>query len=292
VHKISSVSLQMLRALILIGVVVMSLWTCGNRSAIAQEQPCEKSSKASPIWSPDGELIAFGWLCDGQSDIWLIEPDGSSLTNLTADVAGFIRGINWSPDGERISFISEQNGEQDLWVIKKDGSDAVNLTQDEAVTSLGNPRWSPDGTTIAFEASENIAGKPGIWTITSDDLGLQQLTPDDDYAYVLPSWSPDSQHLVFAGTKAGISQLWVANRDGLNLTRITPIDFYALNVQWSPVDNRIATASPKDGIWITNSLGTDLVIFLPNNVALRQSGRLMANPLFSRYLLKNSISGT
>ena len=74
-HIKSALSLQMLRTLVSLSVVVTSLWMCGNQPAIAQEQSCENSYKASPIWSPEAELIAFGWVCDGQSDIWLIQKE-------------------------------------------------------------------------------------------------------------------------------------------------------------------------------------------------------------------------
>ena len=61
-----------------------------------------------PVWSPDGEYIAFLSSPDFESgvhnDIFIVRPDGSGLRRLTND--GLVNQITWSPDSRRIAFVT------------------------------------------------------------------------------------------------------------------------------------------------------------------------------------------
>ncbi|HEX6747652.1 MAG TPA: hypothetical protein VF092_10215 [Longimicrobium sp.] len=54
----------------------------------------------SPAWSPDGSKITF---VDWWLDIYVINPDGTGLVNVTNSPAYEIEP-SWSPDGTRILF--------------------------------------------------------------------------------------------------------------------------------------------------------------------------------------------
>jgi dipeptidyl aminopeptidase/acylaminoacyl peptidase len=53
---------------------------------------------------------------------------------------------------------------------------------------LGDPSWSPDGRSIAFDGRSGTAA-PDIYTASVDGTGLRNLTPNDPGWNVLPSWS-------------------------------------------------------------------------------------------------------
>lgn len=60
-----------------------------------------KASSHSPVWSPDGETIAF----ERGGQIWLISINGGEAHKLT-DIPSGATGIKWSPDGKSIAFTS------------------------------------------------------------------------------------------------------------------------------------------------------------------------------------------
>jgi Tol biopolymer transport system component len=88
------------------------------------------SNNGFPRWSPDGSRIAFISDRDGNLDIYLMDADGSHITNLTDNPAeDAISGdFAWSPDGTRILFQTNRDGNVEVYVMNADGSHPVNLT--------------------------------------------------------------------------------------------------------------------------------------------------------------------
>lgn len=85
-----------------------------------------------PTWSPDGRKIAFASERDGNSEIYVMNADGSNVTRLT-DAGGNFPA--WSPDGRRIAFAS--GGGPDIYVMNADGSIVTRLTDAGALSRHG-----------------------------------------------------------------------------------------------------------------------------------------------------------
>ena len=95
-----------------------------------------------------------------------------------------------SPDGSQVVYvrtamdIMRDRKRSELWVINADGSDHRRLA------TGGSPRWSPDGTRIAYTADGQIHLR---WMDTGETATLTQLLES-------PSgirWSPDGRHIAF-----------------------------------------------------------------------------------------------
>lgn len=142
-----------------------------------------------PTWSPDGRQIAF--VCvdhqfEGQTDICIINSDGSQLTNLT-DNSASETDITWSPDGQQLAFSSVEPRDLrgGIYVMDADGSNRMQLTYYSA--SDRNPVWSPDGKRIAFVSERD--GNKEIYLMNADGSDQRRLTNnkvEDSY----PAWSP------------------------------------------------------------------------------------------------------
>jgi Tol biopolymer transport system component len=138
---------------------------------------------SSPTWSPDGTQIAFRRRIDGNSEIFVMNSDGSNVRQLTDDPA-FDGDPNWSPDGSEIIFTSDRSGNYDIWVMNADGTDQAQITNHPAADEY--PWWSPDGEYIAFQSNRH--GATQIWVMRWDGSDVSLLANDAPTGY--PTWSP------------------------------------------------------------------------------------------------------
>lgn len=106
---------------------------------------------SGPAWSPDGTKIAF----EAESDIWVMNADGSNPVKLTID--GDNRVVNWAPDSTRLIFGRDAPGDTSrrIYVMNANGSGITALTPDEGGHDA-DPVFSPDGTRFAYIESEYI----------------------------------------------------------------------------------------------------------------------------------------
>src|SRR5262245_17688990 len=83
-----------------------------------------------------------------------------------------------SPDGRWVAFIrssiveAENRRQGELWMVPADGSAPARRVSDPAVNASG-PRWSPDGTLLAFSGRRRGApagddGGASIWFLRAD----------------------------------------------------------------------------------------------------------------------------
>jgi Tol biopolymer transport system component len=70
----------------------------------------------------------------------------------------------------------------------------INLTKNLAFAIV--PNWSPNGTRIVFEGSQELFGVDEIYTMKADGTGEIRLT-DNNVADADPVWSPDSSKITF-----------------------------------------------------------------------------------------------
>lgn len=138
---------------------------------------------SSPTWSPDGTEIAFRRRTDGNSDIFVMNADGTNVRQLTGNPA-FDGDPIWSPDGTEILFTSDRSGNYDIWVMNTDGSGVIQLTDHPGSDEY--PTWSRDGEYIAFQSNRH--GATQIWIMRWDgsDQSLLALDAPTGYATFAP----------------------------------------------------------------------------------------------------------
>ena len=171
-------------------------------------------------YCPKTGKIAFTGAREQNSNIFVMNADGSELVQLTDMPDSIQTSPSWSPDCRRIAFVSSYSGHPQIYVMNADGTGVRRLTW------VGNynttPDWSPKGDLIAFTARDehNVFD---LFTIDVNSGEVTRLTQDQGHNRE-PSWSPDGRYLVFESTRDGKQpRLYLMNQDGRWQTRLSPM---------------------------------------------------------------------
>lgn len=144
--------------------------------------------------------IAFGSDQTGNSEIYLMNSDGTDVTQITEEPAFSHVWPRISPDGRKVLFCSPRagTGGHELHVMNIDGSDIRQVTNHQTApapswVSCGQGAWSPDGTRIVFSSVRTGMDRADVWTTRVDGTGLThigQITQPGPTEQVAPTeWS-------------------------------------------------------------------------------------------------------
>jgi Tol biopolymer transport system component len=168
-------------------------------------------------WSPDGSQIVFELDDDTQTDLWVVNADGTGLGALTETANQDELMPDWSPNGMQLVFARRDVGTvvYDLWTMNADGSGAVAIAADGSIN--WKPRWSPGGTHILFASTRTGVGEH-LWLAAADGTGPIRLTTKDG---TNPVWSSGGAQIAFESTRDGDQEVYVMQADGSNQTNLS-----------------------------------------------------------------------
>ena len=155
----------------------------------------------NPQFSPDGRRVAFASNRSGSFEIWIADPDGSNLEQITFMRAGTTGGPRWSPDGRWITFHSNPEGQYDVYVIPAAGGKPRNLTSHPASDHI--PSFSGNGRWVYF--TSNRTGPYQIWKVPSAGGEPVQVTNNTGFVALE---SADGTQLYYTQSLRTPSPLW------------------------------------------------------------------------------------
>ncbi|MDT8409339.1 MAG: S9 family peptidase [Wenzhouxiangellaceae bacterium] len=210
---------------------VAQIWLIGRDGKSHQPLTEGKGSYANPVWSPDGERIAFtGHAGDGDSQLHVLWLESGRIASLT-DGPDAPSAPSWSPDGTRIAFnrfVRQQpptlveplkapeganwappptvidrpvfridgrgflpHGQLQRFVVPASGGPARQLT-DGPYPNSGPASWSADGRSLVFSANRR-----DDWELESRDTELFRLDLESgDIRAITERYGPDQNPAV------------------------------------------------------------------------------------------------
>jgi len=198
---------------------------------------CDDKKAKEPI---SGKIVFSSNEFGSTTDIFLIDVDGSNLTNLTNTPNTQEEYPMYSPDGSKIAYISGVGRQSNIYLMDADGGNQTKLTSDNDYSYIEYFEFSPDGSKILIHASPEYSYYD-ICVIDIDGNNHINLTDSPTRSENFPKFSPDGQQIAFSSDYHADSSnvnesIYLMEADGSNVTKL--ID-NAFSPQFSPDGKRI-----------------------------------------------------
>jgi len=198
-----------------------AIWAMPERRSIFRRSPAGPSLLlsgplrfSSPVPSSDGKRL---FVIGTEARVELSRYD-LEAQRFDAYLPGFSAGpVDFSSDRKWMAYVSYP--EMTLWRSRVDGSDRMQLTFPPV--RAYEPRWSPDGSKIAFmDVQYNHPWKIRLLTASGGSPELLMQASADE-AEADPTWTPDGEFIVFG--KSNRSGHIAIYRLDLKTNKVSPI---------------------------------------------------------------------
>jgi eukaryotic-like serine/threonine-protein kinase len=215
-----------------------SLWrlpfsaSTGTASAAAEPLTVGRGRDLPVSVSRDGKRVAFVALAESFNlEIMPFDAEGTGPKGPPRPITSGAQSIyfmSFSPDARSVTFESRRAASRHIWRADL-GSAPVPLTSDPTANDQG-PRWSPDGTMIAFVRSRSTELAGGLWLMAADGANPRLLIERGGNC----RWMPDSRALIYASDGA-LHLFDLAAKKTRQLTRepnVMPIFEVSQDAKW------------------------------------------------------------
>jgi tricorn protease len=193
------------------------IWIVESIGGIARPVTMHQAHDTAPVFSPDGQQIAFSSNRHGSYDVFVVPVQGGKPKRLTFDSASdMVSG--WSPDGKNILFTSTRSTafplSLELYSVPVEGGAVRRVTAAEGKEGV----YSPKGDQIAYVRGPGTWYRKGyrgssnddIWICNADGSNNRRLTNFEGQDNS-PMWSSDGQTLYYVSDFFGDAKRPVAN---------------------------------------------------------------------------------
>ena len=168
-----------------------------------------------PVWSPDGEWIAFASDRTPQSSIWRKRVNGNSVEEMIVppSASGGAFPKSWSPDGQTLAYVDKG----DIWfaAIAASSKTKAWFTSDFLEAS---PQFSPDGKWVAYTSNETGAREVYVRALVGARAYRISVTGGD-----VPRWRANGKEIYFMAADRRLMAVGITVGETVRVTTPKPL---------------------------------------------------------------------
>lgn len=187
-----------------------------------------KGNNSAPAWSPDGKRLAIVLTHGANSQVYVINADGTGLQQLTRTTAIDTEPV-WSPDGQTIYFTSDRGGSPQVYRMDATGANVQRVTFDGGYNV--SPRLSADGKSLAYIKRDEGKFRVALQDLASGQVQVLSATTRDES----PSFAPNGRMILYATVMAGKGTLAAVSTDGRVKQRLSQTGGDVREPAWGPL---------------------------------------------------------
>ena len=224
--------------------------------------------------APDGRHVAWSearpnadHTPSNNGSIYVSDTAGGAPRRLSGEGASLCdeHGLSWSPDSGQLAYLSNRQAKQQLQLYLAPAGGGTPRMLTNLSGYVAQPRWSPDGRTIALINVAGMQAVAGAVEAAAHETGdvaehiaearlvlvdaatgaTRAISRPDTYVYEF-DWSPDSRQIAYTSAKgSGDNNWWVARLHAIDTATGAVREVYKPQAQiavprWSPDGKQIA----------------------------------------------------
>lgn len=209
-------------------------------------------SDHSLAWSRDGGTLYYtqagfiGFNYNYYQDLYAHDLESGKERRLTHGLR--VSDPDPSPDGTSFAVVLSRRGSRNLSILRRKSGEtdreawypADNVT-DYPLGRVSDPRWSPDGTRVAFAVAE-VGGRQRLELYDARSGNVSRLI-ESDAPIASPAWSRDGRTIFFVSGETGVFNLFALRPGEAEPVRVTHLLGGAFHPDVSPGGDEIVFSS-------------------------------------------------
>ena len=254
------------------------LWSVPRTGGEATRLTTGVGAEGNPIFSPDGQSVAFTGEYDGNTDIFTVPANGGVPKRVTFH-PGVDALCNWTPDGKSLLFLSERASESRRFMKLFTVAASGGLPTELPLPTGHEGSFSPDAQKIAYEplprafnAWKRYRGGHAsyIWIAALADSSVEKL-PREDSNDFNPMWVGDNVY--FLSDRDGAISLFAYDTKAKRVSKL---------INNAGLDIKSATAATTGDAIVYEQFGSLNIFDLKSNRSTKVNVTINADQLAVR----------
>jgi serine/threonine-protein kinase len=229
-----------------------NVWIIELAGDIAPRQLTLGGANRYPVWSADGQRVAFQSDREGDLGIFWQKADGTGTAERLTKPEKGITHIpdSWAPDGKKFSYTAFTSSESSVVIFSiQDKTSTVFV--EKAGVFFGRSAFSPDGQWLAYQTTETGTGEVFVQPFPS--TGAKYPVVKGGH----PFWSPDGREIIYNPAAGAIGIVGVTTRPTFSFGQPTVLPTSGLQSKNPATDPRVWDFAPDGKRLLGVTSGSD-----------------------------------